>query len=231
LSHASAYRNPAPYQGKDVLIVAPGNTGSEIAAELSRNGAARVRAAMRSIPYVTKREWLGIPTPLIAVTVDPLPTWLADRNAALFQRIMFGNLKKVGFAPATYGLATSVRDRHVAPVIDAGFIDALKAGQVELVAAVAGFDGADVILADGDRIQPESVIAATGYDRGLEPLVGHLGVLDERGEPSHPGRDGQPDARGLYFVGYETWLRGQLPLTSRDARRVAKAISRELKRP
>lgn len=230
LIHASAYRNPKPYEGKDVLVVAPGNTGSEIAAELTRNGAGRVRAAMRSIPYVTKREWLGIPTPLIAYTIDPAPTWLADRSSALFQRVMLGNLRKFGFGPATYGLATTVRDRHVAPVIDAGFIDSLKAGEIELVAAVAGFDGSDVILADGDRIQPESVIAATGYHRGLEPLVGHLGVLDERGEPTHRGPHSHPQAPGLFFVGYDVWLRGQLPKTSRDARRVAKAISRELKR-
>lgn len=59
----------------------------------------------------------------------------------------------------------------------------LKAGQIEIVAAVEGFDGPSVLLADGTRIQPEAVIAATGYRRGLEPLVGHLGVLGEDGIP------------------------------------------------
>ena len=61
LIHASEYRNPDPFRGKEVLVVAPGNTGSEIAVELVRNGATNVRAAMRSVPNVFRREWLGIP--------------------------------------------------------------------------------------------------------------------------------------------------------------------------
>jgi putative flavoprotein involved in K+ transport len=40
-----------------------------------------------------------------------------------------------------------------------------------------------VLLADGSRVQPDVVIAATGYRRGLEPLVGHLGMLDDKGTP------------------------------------------------
>jgi len=32
-------------------------------------------------------------------------------------------------------------------------------------------------------LQPDAVICATGYRRGLEPFVGNLGVLDERGAP------------------------------------------------
>ncbi len=228
LVHASAYRDPEPYRNRDVLVVAPGNTGSEIAFELVRNGARRVRTAMRSTPNVFRREWLGMPTPLIAAPMDYAPTKVADRISSLAQRVMIGNLSTVGFGPPTHGLATNVLERKVAPVIDAGFIDALKAGEIELVAAVEAFEGPDVILSDGERIQPEVVIAATGYDRGLDPLVGHLGVLGSDGEPTHNGVPASPAAPGLYFVGYGLWLRGQLPLTSRDARRVARAIAREL---
>ena len=38
-----------------------------------------------------------------------------------------------------------------------------RPGRIEIVAAVEGFDGEDVLLADGTRIQPQAVIAATGY--------------------------------------------------------------------
>jgi cation diffusion facilitator CzcD-associated flavoprotein CzcO len=228
LLHASIYRDPEPFRDRDVLVVAPGNTGSEVACELARNGARRVRAAMRSTPNVFRREWLGMPTPLIAAPTDYLPTRIADRITSVAQRVMIGDLSKVGFGPPTYGLATNVLERKVAPVVDAGFVDALKVGEVELVAAVEAFEDADVILADGTRIQPEVVIAATGYERGLDPLVGHLGVLGSDGEPTHVGAPASPAAPGVYFVGYGLWLRGQLPYTSRDTRRVARAIAREL---
>ena len=60
----------------------------------------------------------------------------------------------------------------------------MQAGLVEPVTAVESFDddGA-VVLADGSRITPDVIVAATGYRRGLEALVGDLGVLDERGLP------------------------------------------------
>jgi putative flavoprotein involved in K+ transport len=228
LVHASLYRDPEPFRSRDVLVVAPGNTGSEIAFELARNGAHRVRTAMRSTPNVFRREWLRMPTPLIAAPMDYAPTKVADRISSLAQRVMIGDLSAVGFAPPTHGLATNVLERKVSPVIDAGFVDALKTGEIELVAAVEAFEGPDVILSDGERIQPEVVIAATGYDRGLDPLVGHLGVLGPDGEPTHNGVPASPAAPGLYFVGYGLWLRGQLPRTSRDTRRVARAIAREL---
>ena len=109
--------------------------------------------------------------------------------------------------------------------MDAGFIDALKAGRIELVAAVAALDGEDVVLADGERIQPDAVIVATGYSPDLEPVVGHLGVLDSRGYPDvGPGRE-NPRAPGLYFNGYRASMAGQLCHMRPDARRIARAIS------
>ena len=60
LIHSSAYRNPEPYVGRDVLVVGPGTTGSEIATLLSRGGAGRVRVACRTPPNVTKRKILGL---------------------------------------------------------------------------------------------------------------------------------------------------------------------------
>ena len=70
------------------------------------------------------------------------------------------------------------------------------------------------------------MICATGYRRGLEPLVGHLGVLDARGAPRYNnGVPSDPAARGLYFVGFRVALSGQIRASSVQARRVAKAIA------
>ena len=230
LVHAAHYRRPEPYAGRDVLVIAPGNSGSEIAAELAANGAARVRTAMRTVPNVFRREWLGIPTPLIASGMDRMPVPIVDRVSRISQRVMVGDLSGIGFGPPSHGLGTSIRVRKVAPVIDAGFIDAVRDGAVELVAPVTGFEGNEVLLKGGARLAPDAVIAATGYRRALEPLVGHLGLLDEEGEPTHNGVPANPAAPLLYFVGYDVWYRGQLPKTSADARRTARAIARELKR-
>jgi hypothetical protein len=53
-----------------------------------------------------------------------------------------------------------------------------------------------LLLADGTCVQSDAVIAATGYRRGLEPLVGLLGVLDEDGIPLVSGGSQHPSAPG-----------------------------------
>jgi hypothetical protein len=58
-----------------------------------------------------------------------------------------------------------------------------------------------VSLVDGRRLEPDVVICATGYRPGLEPLVGHLNVLDSNGAPKALAPN--PAARGLWFIGYE----------------------------
>ncbi len=59
LLHASAYRNPEPYAGRDVLVVGVGNTGAEIAVDLVEGGASRVRLAVRTAPHIVRRSTAG----------------------------------------------------------------------------------------------------------------------------------------------------------------------------
>lgn len=224
LIHSSAYRSPKPYGGRDVLVVGPNTTGSEVATLLSRGGAERVRVACRTPPNLTARKFLGASINIPGLVLNHLPLRVADRIGWLGQRMVFGNLDRYGLPRSPDGIATTMRRRRQAPAYDSGFVSLLKAGRIEIVAAVAGFDGADVLLADGTRIQPQVVIAATGYRRGLEPLVGHLGVLGEDGIPLVSGGGEHPSARGLFFNGYRADLSGQLRLMRRDARAIARAV-------
>jgi hypothetical protein len=90
------------------------------------------------------------------------------------------------------------------------------------VPAIERIEGADVALVDGSRIRPDAIVAATGYRPGLEPLVGHLGVLDDRGEPSALRGRAHPAAPGLHFIGYTPSLGGLLRVLPQEARRIAR---------
>jgi hypothetical protein len=75
-------------------------------------------------------------------------------------------------------------------------------------------------------LEPNTVIAVTGYTTGLEPLVGHLGVLDERGVPLiHGGAAAVP---GLRFIGYRP-RPAQIGHIGAEATSAAKQIKKELK--
>jgi putative flavoprotein involved in K+ transport len=120
---------------------------------------------------------------------------------------------------------TAFRARATTPILDVGIVAAVKTGRVEVVAAVEGFDGEDVLLADGSRIQPDAVIAATGFRAGLDRLVEGLDVLGPRGLPKKT--DGEPVLPGLWFVGFVPTLGGQLREGSIAARKVADALAAE----
>ncbi|MEV0964441.1 MULTISPECIES: NAD(P)/FAD-dependent oxidoreductase [unclassified Streptomyces] len=224
LLHASAYRNPAPYEGRDVLVVGVGNTGAEIAADLAGAGASRVRLAVRTAPHIVRRSTAGWPAQRTGILVRRLPVPLVDAAGRLLARIAVPDLSARGLPRPEAGLYTRVRQGAI-PVQDVGLIDAVRTGTVEPVAAVASFDDAKVVLADGSRISPDAVIAATGYHRALEPLVGHLGVLDERGRPVVHGGRTPRETPGLYFTGFTNPISGMLREMALDARKIAKALS------
>ena len=154
-----------------------------------------------------------------------LPVPVVDRVAAAVARVEVPDLAEFGLPRPTTGLYSRVRQGSV-PLQDVGLIAAVQGRRVEPVAAVDSFDDGAVVLADGSRITPEVIIAATGYRRGLEPLVGDLDVLDDRGLPRVHGPRTSTSAPGLYFTGYTNPISGMFRELGIDARRIARAISR-----
>ncbi|MBT1189346.1 NAD(P)/FAD-dependent oxidoreductase [Streptomyces sp. CJ_13] len=227
LAHAAAYRDPKPYEGRDVLVVGAGNTGAEIAVDLAEGGAARVRLAVRTAPHIVRRSTAGWPAQRTGILVRRLPVRLVDRLGALTAKASVPDLTAYGLPRPESGLYSRVRQGAI-PVQDVGLIAAVRAGTVEPVAAVEAFDGAEVVLADGSRITPDAVVAATGYRRGLEGLIGHLDVLDERGRPLAHGRRTPAQAPGLYFTGFTNPISGMFREMALDAEKIAKAVARRL---
>ena len=225
--HASEYASPEAYRGKDVLVVGSGNTGAEIAADLAEAGAGRVWLAIRTPPNVVPRQLGPIPTTLLAVSMDFSPAWLADPVNRLLQRVFVGDLTRYGLPAPRGGVVSQMRATGVTPTIDVGLIEQLRAGRVTPVAALERFDGDAAVLADGTSLTPDAVISATGYSTALAPLVGHLGVLDDRGRPLANGARSR--VPGLRFVGLSNPLKGLLLQIGLDARAAARAVARELR--
>ena len=226
LIHASDYKSPKPYLGRDVLVVGMGNTGTEIATQLVGAGARRVRLATRRPVNIMPSRFLGVPITLLARMSEFQPVPFVDGMGFMVQRLAWGNLRKFGLARPAAGLGSEMRSPNPVVVIDKGFVATLKEGKIELVPGVEGFAGPEVFLDGGQRIRPEVLIAATGYGLALEPLLGHLGVLSSDGRPLVNGPMTHPSAPRLYFNGYWLPYSGQLPAMRRTSRQIARAISR-----
>jgi hypothetical protein len=226
LLHASEYRNAEPFRGRSVLVVGPGCSGMEIAFELAEHGARKVWLAVRTPPNILLREGPGgIPGDLLGVVMMRLPSRVGDAFTRFGRRMDIGDLSQFGLPVPEEGVMSRLRRTGDAPaIVDREVIDAIKDGRIEVVGALESLEERAAHLSGG-MIEPDAVIAATGYRRGLEDLVGHLGVLDRKGLPR--ARAEEPAAPGLRFIGYVP-RPGGLGYMAKEAKRAARAIAREL---
>jgi putative flavoprotein involved in K+ transport len=222
--HSADYRNPAPFSGRRVLVVGSGNSGAEIAVDLADGGASEVLLSVRTPPGIVRRDTLGVPSQLLGIASMHLPTSVVDRMAVGIRRIAIPDL-------APYGLVAPERpyseflDRRVIPIVDIGLADAVRRGRVRVAAALERFDEDAAVLADGSRVETDAIVAATGFRTGLEPLVGHLDVLDGRGRPLVRDVEEPVGAPGLHFIGYEITLGGTLRLVGIEAKHLARTVA------
>ena len=223
--HSAGYRNAQPYAGRRVLVVGAGNSGAEIAVDVADGGALEVSLAVRTPPHIVRRDTFGIPSQVLGIATAHLPVPVVDRIAATMRRLSLPNLVPHGLPPHRRPYSDFLR-RRVIPIVDVGIVNAVREGRVRVVGALERFEDGAAVLADGTALSVDAVIAATGYRTALEPLVGHLGVLDEHGEPLVHGAEEHPLAPALHFVGYRVTLGGTLRLVGVEARELARALRR-----
>jgi putative flavoprotein involved in K+ transport len=222
--HSAEYRNPLPYRGRRVLVVGGGNSGAEIAVDLAEGGAAEVSLAVRTPPAIVPRDTFGFPSQLFGIATAHLPMSVVDFTARTMRRISFPDVSEQGLPAPEHPYSEFLR-RRVIPILDVGLVEAVRDGQVRVRPALERFEDGRAVFADGSSTPVDAVIAATGFRTGLEPLVGHLGVLDERGEPAVHGSREHPGAPGLHFVGYEVNLGGLFRHAGRQAKQLEQRVS------
>jgi putative flavoprotein involved in K+ transport len=217
--HVCDYVGGDQFAGLDVLIVGSGNAAAEAATELVANKAGHVAMAVRTTPHIVRTRVGGVSMQAIAIAMSALPIRLADRLASVLAHLTVPDLSGRGLERPRPDLYTRVRQDQSVPVHDTGIVRLVEEGTVTPIAAVTGFEVDAVLLADGRRMSPDVVMFATGYRRGLKPLLDGLGVLDEHGDPVVAS--GLQASPGFSFVGFTVSATGALRQMGRDARQVA----------
>jgi len=227
LLHSAQYRNPASYLGKRVLVVGGGSSGFEIVTDVAAGGAAKAWLSLRTPPNILPLCGIGESRgDVITSLACRVPRRLADPLSRLARRINFGDLTEFGLpVPAEGPFARVARIGKAPAIVERRVIDAIRDRSVEVVAEIEAFDGATVSLRGGVEIEPDVVISATGYRRGLEPLVGHLGVLDEHAVPRAAGEIAAPE--GLWFIGF-VCVPALIGSVAEQSQHVAQRIADEL---
>lgn len=200
--HSSDYRNPGQLQDGPVLVVGLGNSGAEIALEVSRSHPTTAAGKPGGeLPLKHGRAAARYALPLIRLLglhVLTLGTPIGRKAAPLFTR------------RATPLIRTKTRD--------------LAAAGVRLAPRVAGVEDGKPVLADGTRQDAANVIWCTGFRDDFSWIDPDL--LDDGALPRQH-RGVALDTPGLFFLGQEflyAATSATLPGVGRDARYLAGKI-------
>lgn len=228
--HAADLGDVNRFDGKRVLVVGAGNSGSDVLNHLARHQPADVMISVRYGPAIVPNRVFGFPLHRAARLFQAMPVPLVDRAFSLTQRLFFGDLGRHGMTTHPLGGGTRLAKDGTAIAIDDGFVAAIKSGRFKVARAVSEFRGSRVIFEGGRSFEPDVVICATGYRTSLEPLVGHLDVLDARGNPVRPAGVRDPVHPGLWFTGYKPQFTGYFEAARIAAKRLANGIATDLQR-
>lgn len=165
--HASTYTGPEGLEGKRVVVVGAGESGVDIATELSHT-ACETYLSLRSGKLVIPRT-----NPLNGVANDydtnrirySLPASLRDWFMTFERRICFhtGDHTPEAAFRAQLLSASNVGPSSQTVTKSDDFVHRAMAGKLSLRKNVVGFDPAGVIFADGVRQPADVVIFAHGY--------------------------------------------------------------------
>jgi putative flavoprotein involved in K+ transport len=223
LVHSSYFRNAWPYRGHDVLVVGAGNSAADIAVQLAHHGARRIWLAVRTPPHLVRRAMGPVPSDIFLEMFARVPASIVDPVIDRIKHLMWGNLSEYGFGQPPLGLKATVEQRGRIPTLADELVAAVRAEQVRVVAAVEAVLSDRVILSDGTSVAPQAIIAATGFHRDLESLVGHLGILDADGCPR--GGFACHVGDGMFAIGYGIPPRGPLRAIRLNATPLARQVA------
>lgn len=202
--HSHAYRNPSQLQEGGVLVVGVGNSGGDIAIEVSR----------------THPTWLsGKESGHIPWRIETL---LARNFLVRLVRFTGHHVLSVN-TPIGRKLRPRLL-RQAAPLVRVKPQDLLEAG-IERVVRTVGVEAGLPLLADGRTLNVKNVIWCTGYHHGF-PWI-DLPIFEENGEPIHDCGIVEK-LPGMYFVGLHflyAMSSATLIGVGRDAKRIVGVLA------
>lgn len=169
--HTSRYLNPSQLQEGSVLVVGAGNSGAQIAVELSED-----REVYLSVGHKMKFFPLEIMGKSIFWWFKKLGLLNVHINSSLGQFI----------------------SKQSDPIFGKELKHLIQEGKIKIKPRTESILGDVISFADNSQIQVQNVIWATGFYSDYS-WIQIPNVLDHRGKPIH--QRGVTSVKGLYFLG------------------------------
>ena len=191
--HSHTYRVPEQFTGKRVLVIGPGNSGVDIAADIC-SVTAKTFLSARSPVLIMPRLMFGAPqSRTLGLLEKPFIPWrLRIWIRVMLTRVFHGRMEQWGFqTPKT----------RTHPISHPTLVSQIAWDRIRVKPGIERFEGDHVYFVDGSSEVMDSIIAATGYvtdipflAKEVSPLTGTR--LDLYNRVIHP------QFQDLYFIGF-----------------------------
>jgi lysine/ornithine N-monooxygenase len=222
LMHCAQYIDAKPFVGQSVLVIGMGNSGAEIALDLSEVGA-RVTISVRNGVHIVPRELFGIPVQIVAIIATKLLPSMASET--LFPRILdlaLGDLSRHGINRPNEGILQRVASSGRIPVIDVGTVRKIYQGAIKIAPGISAITGDGASFSGGNSRKFDAIILATGYRPNYRSFLADR----DAGNPDDHVSAERSSNSSIYFVGFNNSVAGLLRQISREAAEVAGDIVR-----
>jgi cation diffusion facilitator CzcD-associated flavoprotein CzcO len=162
--HSSAYRSPAQVQGRSVLVVGGGNSGCDIAVDVS-TAASRTCISLRRGYWFIPKHLFGVPADVFGHKGPQLPGWIEQPVFERLLRLLVGDVRRFGLPAPDHRLF----ETH--PVLNTQLLHALGHGDLSVKPDVSELRDDRVAFADGSEDPFDLIIYATGYRRVVPVLA------------------------------------------------------------
>ncbi|XP_068950796.1 flavin-containing monooxygenase 5-like [Petaurus breviceps papuanus] len=225
--HSHEYKSPEKFKEKTVLVIGLGNTGADVASELS-HGAKQVFLSTRRGSWIWQR---------VGDNGDPLDTVLFTRFKNIIKKCLSNSIinkleedkLNTRFNHATYGLQPRHRFLSHQPTFSDDLPNHIIAGRLLVKANVKQFTETTAIFEDGTEESIDVVIFATGYNVSFPFLDNDSAILDSQYSLFKYVFPPQLEKPTLAFIGFIQPVGATIPtseIQSRWATRVFKGLNK-----
>ncbi|MFL5911661.1 MAG: flavin-containing monooxygenase [Gaiellaceae bacterium] len=210
--HSHTYADPAPFEGRRVVVVGMGNSAMDIAVDLSFR-TERLYLSARRGAHILPNYVMGKPAEDLPFG-PRCPLFIRSIAAEIGLRIMQGT-------PQSYGLPKPEhRLSGASPTISSYILPRIVNGEVTPKPMIERLEGDHVRFADGSTEPVDAIVYCTGYEPSF-PFWEEDLSRTSTGEVALYKRVFKPGVDNLFFVGLVQQWGALFPLAEAQSKMVA----------